>query len=270
MKDMKQIIKTLIISLLLFSILLSPCVLYASSHTILPQNKLLAVDSPFQSKMMSAHRQLYRSSLLLDAKLLYSLIAIGEYLFGNPDSGTPGLPLEFMESVMRCELGNALTGINLSTTRGVENGIVTLQYSRNNKTYAIQIALSRSLSPDQISNYEWIVFNRYAIRVLPGGISEKKITPPIRPIHNRSNLGKPRRKGNAHNLRVAKIQQKINIPRRSPRNGTNPRSNLRNQKRPRRIQSASQQENPRGDLRRHKGKSPRSKTRTSDATRWFG
>ncbi|RKY41050.1 MAG: hypothetical protein DRP85_07295, partial [Candidatus Makaraimicrobium thalassicum] len=111
-----------------------------------------------------------------DAGMLASVLSIGGYLLGDPEKNTKPLPLEHLESVMKNELGSALTGIDASKVVD-KDGVVLIPYTKADKKYIIQIALKNTLSAQDLAGYEWVISDKYAVKILPEDYKEPEPAP---------------------------------------------------------------------------------------------
>ncbi len=106
-----------------------------------------------------------------DANMLGSVLSISGYLLGDPEESIKPLPLEHLESVMRNELGTALTGIGVSKVM-LKDGVVLIPCVKAGRKYIIQIALKNSLSAKDLAGHGWGISDRFAVKILPEDYKE--------------------------------------------------------------------------------------------------
>lgn len=130
----------------------------------------LSTQGVFQQEMMTEKAQEFQNSIFAEAKLLVSVCSIAKYLLED------SLPPEYLEPVIDSELGEALAGIEISGIMA-ENGVVSIPYIKEGTNYIIQIALKKDISLEQLAGYEWVISDKYLLKVLPEGYEESKAGP---------------------------------------------------------------------------------------------
>jgi hypothetical protein len=181
------------ISLMLIAAFLNLEVAWAYTE-IAPGRETLSGQSVFQPEMMTAEADKYRGTIFADVKLLSSVHAISEYLLGSLSSEGSRVPLEYLEHVMKNELGKEfLRGISLENVVSIEHlraeraedlkealeaigltgnmpdgGVVIIPFKdQENRKHLIQVALKSEVSPAELAGYELPpVSGKYLIKVL--------------------------------------------------------------------------------------------------------
>ncbi|MFH1552889.1 MAG: hypothetical protein ABID83_04545 [Candidatus Omnitrophota bacterium] len=125
----------------------------------------VAAQSVFQQQMMLEYAQKFRESLFFDANILGSVLSIAGYLLGDAEKNINPLPMEHLEAVMKNELGEALAGIELSKVVD-RDGVVLIPFVKDDKRNIIQMALKNNLSAQDLAGYEWVISDKYAVKVL--------------------------------------------------------------------------------------------------------
>lgn len=126
----------------------------------------LAAQSPFQENMMTEAGEKFRRSLLSDMEVLKAIFCVGQYLFGDNEEGLSPLPLDYMEDVLTTRNGGPFRGVDLAGAR-MDKGVVIVPCAND---IDIQIADARKLSKSSLRGYEWIVSDKYVVKVVPAGM----------------------------------------------------------------------------------------------------
>jgi hypothetical protein len=126
----------------------------------------LSGESSFQANIMEVKRREFQESLFSDVKLLLTVNSIAKFLLEDK------LPADHLAYVLNQELGEIKEGIDLDHVISAENNTILLTYTTAGTKYIIQVAKKEDISPKELVGYQWIVNDRYVIRVCPEGHPE--------------------------------------------------------------------------------------------------
>ncbi|MBU1083939.1 MAG: hypothetical protein KKG84_02485, partial [Candidatus Omnitrophica bacterium] len=127
----------------------------ASSHALAAE--VMSQRTPMDPSIIPYRDQLYEKAELLGASL-----SIARYLLGDEETGENPLSKDYLESVMRRELGNAVEGVIFPDV-AVENGIVSVPIDKDGKSFTIRVALVSTLTPRELAVYDLVAGEKYAV-----------------------------------------------------------------------------------------------------------
>ncbi|MFH1836630.1 MAG: hypothetical protein ABH862_00765, partial [Candidatus Omnitrophota bacterium] len=133
----------------------------------------LAFEVMSQPQIMDPGLATYKESMISDVNILGTSLSVARYLLGDTEEGEASLPLEHMAAVIRDELGDAAENIDL-TRVSLKEGIVIIPVKKDSQKFEVQIALKNSLAADDLSGYEWLVSDKYAVRIITEGKNLEK------------------------------------------------------------------------------------------------
>jgi HEAT repeat protein len=139
-------------------------------------NSDLSAQSPFQGRMMTEQAELFRQSILADIDLMTVVFSIAKCLLGDPESDIKPLPIKYLETTVTEEFGKPIENVVLSNVT-IENDIIRVPYEKEEKKYVVQIALNDKAHPEKLAGYEWIISDKYLVKVLPEGYTEAEQQP---------------------------------------------------------------------------------------------
>jgi hypothetical protein len=131
----------------------------------------LQAELAFQPDVMTGKNREFKESLFSDIKVLLSVYAVADYLFGDESKGSKPLPSNHLESVLRNELGDIAEGLDLSRV-GEENGVITIPVTCGEKKGKILVAKREGLSAKELAGYHRILSDKYVITAVPEGYTE--------------------------------------------------------------------------------------------------
>ncbi|MFH1846977.1 MAG: phosphoglycerate kinase [Candidatus Omnitrophota bacterium] len=134
-----------------------------------PNTQNLAVSTMFQKQIMVEGVEEFKDK----AVALNSALNIGRYLLGDPSAGMRPLSKDFMETVLKRELGNDLAGIDISSVKiNQKENIVLIPYSPPEKTpqeqsekYVIQVALKNKVNKSKMIGVEYDLSKKYIVKL---------------------------------------------------------------------------------------------------------
>jgi len=135
-------------------------------------NFKLAVPMMNASLSMNAQLESLKNVRLNEAGLLGSVLHISDYMFSSTSKKAGEQLREHMQSVIEVEISSALKGIELSAIRfkGKDKKILLVPYDKNNDgefDFVIQIAQKNSISQKELLGFDWVISDKYAVKVLP-------------------------------------------------------------------------------------------------------
>ncbi|MFC1548852.1 hypothetical protein ACFL5E_02725 [Candidatus Omnitrophota bacterium] len=153
-----------IVCLILIVTFLSWDISWAYPERVSVATQKLSAELSFQPGVMDGGRSEFRASLFSDMKVLLSVHAVADYLFGDESKGEKPLPTANLESVLRSEVGEIVEGIDLS---GVENkgGVITIPLIHEGKKCEIRIVKKEDVSAKELPGEEWGTSDKYVIKV---------------------------------------------------------------------------------------------------------
>ncbi|MDD5440396.1 MAG: hypothetical protein PHS37_09445, partial [Candidatus Omnitrophica bacterium] len=158
----KSIAVTLIVTML------ASDVTWANPDGFTRNNSTLAPYTIFQ--------QQFRGSILNNVRLVFAVENIADYLLGggNPEKA---LPLEHLAYVMRKEeeavkakIGALTQGIDLDNVQyNTDRQVIEIPFTDKDKHFIIQVTPVNNPAAKKLIGYEWLVSDRYAVKVVPEG-----------------------------------------------------------------------------------------------------
>ena len=147
-----------------------------------PGSSTLSGQVISQPQMMTESAQLYRESILSDKDYFTEILSIGRYLLGDPEGKRPSYPLDHLSQVLGSvfkKAGLPMDKIDLDHVQFHPDNkkVILIPYTHNSKDAIIQFALRKDVSDDELAGYDWIVPDKYVIKVLPEGYFETPDAP---------------------------------------------------------------------------------------------
>jgi HEAT repeat protein len=134
-------------------------------------NSDLSAQSPFQGQMMTDQAELFRQSILADIDLMTVVFSVAKCLLGDPENGTKPLSIKYLETTVTEEFGKPIENVNLSNI-SIKDDVILIPYEKEGKKYVIQIALNDKAHPEKLAGYEWVISDKYLVKVLPEDYTE--------------------------------------------------------------------------------------------------
>ena len=167
-----------IISVLLIIMFINFDLSWAYSYSS-PKTNNLAIQSPFQMKMMGEFGPEFQRSVFSRREVFTTVMTVAKYLFDEKKE------INTVADV----IGNQLSALGIPTKEGVAVGRIDLRrikwrdervkevvlvpfsapgYDKKDRqdTHVIQIARKADISPDGLIGYEWIASDKFAVKIL--------------------------------------------------------------------------------------------------------
>lgn len=127
------------------------------------RNYSLASQSVFQKEPIRDSALLFGQFVKSEASFLHSIIYIGKYLLGDPESHTPPHPLEHMEYVIDAEIGQNTGGI-LTSEISLNEGVVAVPCAVFGKRFIVRMALKDDPASGRIAGTELVLTDKYVVK----------------------------------------------------------------------------------------------------------
>ena len=123
--------------------------------------KNLAVEMATQRRPITAEGKRVRSEIFREASLSGSILSIAEYLLtDHKDSSS----IEYLEAVMRSEIKDHLTGIDVSRVKK-QNDSVYIPYRYKGRDYVIAVTLRGTPASDEMNGVLLDISEKYEVTV---------------------------------------------------------------------------------------------------------
>ena len=141
-----------------------------------PSASTLALPSVGQAQPVNEFAAELQASVLAERGLVVAIYDIAKYLMGDDLHKIGQLPEQHIEGALfrRLKTYRALYGIDLSHVR-FKDGVITMLYNPpDGKKSLIYISEKDNLAIRELSGYDWVIGDKYAVKVLPEDYDERE------------------------------------------------------------------------------------------------